>query len=59
MTACAAAYWATVIIQGNWSYQIQVFKIAAKAGKDKTQEQSQRVKNNNNHDNLNRCVLAF
>ena len=48
------------IIQGNWSYQIQVFKIAAKAEKDKTQKQSQRMKNNdNNHDNLNRCVLAF
>ena len=42
------------IIQRNWSYKIQVFKIAAKAEKDKTQKQSQRVKNN-----LNRCVLAF
>ena len=30
------------------------FKIAAKAEKDKTQKQSQRMKNN-----LNRCVLAF
>ena len=42
------------IIQRNWSYKIQVFKIAAKAKKDKTQKQSQRMKNN-----LNRCVLAF
>ena len=42
------------IIQRNWSYRIQVFKIAAKAEKDKTQKQSQRIKNN-----LNRCVLAF
>ena len=42
------------IIQRNWSYKIQVFKIAAKAEKDKTQKQSQRMK-----DNLNRCVLAF
>ena len=42
------------IIQRNWSYKIQVFKIAAKAEKDKTQKQSQRMKNN-----LNRCVLAF
>ena len=25
------------IIQRNWNYKIQVFKIAAKAGKDKTQ----------------------
>ena len=42
------------IIQRNWSYKIQVFKIAAKAEKDiKTQNQSQRMKNN-----LNRCVLA-
>ena len=39
------------IIQRNWSYKIQVFKIAAKAEKDKTQKQSQRMKNN-----LNRCV---
>ena len=42
------------IIQRNWSYKLQVFKIAAKAEKDKTQKQSQRMKNN-----LNRCVLAF
>ena len=42
------------IIQRNWSYKIQVFKSAAKAKKDKTQKQSQRMKNN-----LNRCVLAF
>ena len=42
------------IIQRNWSYKIQVFKIAAKAEKDKTQKQSQRMKNN-----LNKCVLAF
>ena len=42
------------VIQRNWSYRIQVFKIAAKAEKDKTQKQSQRMKNN-----LNRCVLAF
>ena len=42
------------IIQRNWSYKIQVFKITAKAEKDKTQKQSQRMKNN-----LNRCVLAF
>ena len=42
------------IIQRNWSYKIQVLKIAAKAEKDKTQKQSQRMKNN-----LNRCVLAF
>ena len=41
------------IIQRNWSYKIQVFKIAAKAEKE-TQKQSQRMKNN-----LNRCVLAF
>ena len=41
------------IIQRNWSYKIQIFKIAAKA-EDKTQKQSQRMKNN-----LNRCVLAF
>ena len=34
------------IIQRNWSYKIQVFKIAAKADKDKTQKQSQRMKNN-------------
>ena len=27
------------IIQRNWSYKIQVFKIAAKAEKDKTQKQ--------------------
>ena len=39
------------IIQRNWSYKIQVFKIAAKAEKDKTEKQSQRMKNN-----LNRCV---
>ena len=32
------------IIQRNWSYKIQVFKIAAKAEKDKTQKQSQRMK---------------
>ena len=31
------------IIQRNWSYKIQVFKIAAKAEKDKTQKQSHRV----------------
>ena len=43
-----------LIIQRNWSYKIQIFKIAAKAEKDKTQKQSQRMKNN-----LNRCVLAF
>ena len=42
------------IIQRNWGYKIQVFKIAAKAEKDKTQKQSRRMKNN-----LNRCVLAF
>ena len=42
------------IIQRNWSYKIQVLKIAAKAEKDKTQKQSQRMINN-----LNRCVLAF
>ena len=44
------------IIQRNWSYKIQVSKIAAKAKKDKTHKikQSQRMKNN-----LNRCVLAF
>ena len=42
------------IIQRNWSYRIQVFKIAAKVEKDKTQKQSRRMKNN-----LNRCVLAF
>ena len=42
------------IIQRNWSYKIQVFKIAAKAEKGETQKQSQRMKNN-----LNRCVLAF
>ena len=41
-------------IQRNWSYKSQVFKVAAKAGKDKTQKQSQRTKNN-----LIRCVLAF
>ena len=41
-------------IQRNWSYKIQIFKIAAKAEKDKTQKQSQKIKNN-----LNRCVLAF
>ena len=34
--------------------KIQVFKIAAKAEKDKTQKQSQRMKNS-----LNRCVLVF
>ena len=39
------------IIQRNWSYKIQVFKIDAKAEKDKTEKQSQRMKNN-----LNRCV---
>ena len=42
------------IIQRNWSYKIQVFTIAAKADKDKTQKQSKRMKNN-----LKRCVLAF
>ena len=42
------------IIQRNWSNKIQIFKIAAKAEKDKTQKQSQKMKNN-----LNRCVLAF
>ena len=42
------------IIQKNWSYKIQIFKIAAKAEKDKNQKQSQKMKNN-----LNRCVLAF
>ena len=42
------------IIQRNWSYKTQVFKIAAKAEKDETQNQSQRMKNN-----LNRCVLAL
>ena len=42
------------IIQRNWSYKIQVFKTAAKAEKDKTQKQSQRMKNS-----LSRCVLAF
>ena len=42
------------IIQRNWSYKIQVFKIAAKAEKDKTQKQSQRMKKD-----LNRCALAF
>ena len=42
------------IIQRNWSYKIQIFKIAAKAEKDRTQKQSQKMKNN-----LNRCVLAF
>ena len=34
------------IIQRNWSYKIQVFNIAAKAKKDKTQKQSLRRKNN-------------
>ena len=38
----------------NYSYKLQVFKVAAKAGNDKTQKQSQRTKNN-----LNRCVSAF
>ena len=42
------------IIRRNWSYKILVFKIAAKAEKDKTQKQCQRMKNS-----LNRCVLAF
>ena len=42
------------IMQRNWSNKIQIFKIAAKAEKDKTQKQSQKMKNN-----LNRCVLAF
>ena len=42
------------IIQRNWSYKIQVFKIATKAKKDKIQKQSQRMKNS-----FNRCVLAF
>ena len=42
------------IIQRNWGYKIQVFKITAKAEKDNTQKQSQRMKNN-----LNRCVLTF
>ena len=32
------------IMHRNWSYKIQVFKIAAKAEKDKTQKQSQRMK---------------
>ena len=32
------------IIQRNWSYKIQIFKIVAKAEKDKTQKQSQRIK---------------
>ena len=41
-------------IQRNWSYKTQVFKVAAKAGKDKTQKQSKRTKNN-----FIRCVLAF
>ena len=31
------------IIQRNWSYKIQIFKIAAKAEKDKTQKQSQNL----------------
>ena len=43
-----------IIQSRNWSYKIQFFKIAAKAEKDKTQKQSQRMKNS-----LNRCVLAF
>ena len=30
-------------VQRNWSNKIQVFKVAAKAGKDKTQKQSQRT----------------
>ena len=30
-----------LIIQRNWSYKIQIFKIAAKAEKDKTQKQSE------------------
>ena len=34
------------IIERNWSYKIQVFKIAAKAEKDKIQKQSQWMKNN-------------
>ena len=42
------------IIQRNWSYKTQVFKIAAKAEKDKTQKKSQKMKNN-----LDRYVLAF
>ena len=42
------------IIQRNWSYKIQVFKVAAKARKDKTQKQSQRMKNS-----LNRCVTMI
>ena len=37
------------IVQRNWSYKIQVFKIAARAEKDKTQKQSQRMKNSLNH----------
>ena len=41
-------------IQRNWSYKTQVFKVSAKAGKDKTQKQSKRTKNN-----LIRWVLAF
>ena len=42
-------------IQRNWIYKTQVFKVAAKAGKDKTlRGQSQRTTNN-----LIRCVLAF
>ena len=35
-----------VTIERNWSYKVQVFKVAAKAGNDKTQKQSQRTKNN-------------
>ena len=33
-------------IQRNWIYKTQVFKVAAKAGKDKTQKQTQRTKTN-------------
>ena len=42
------------IIQRNWNYKMQYFKASAKSEKDKTQKQSQRIK-----DNLNRCILAF
>ena len=33
-------------IQRNWIYKTQVFKVAAKAEKDKTQKQTQRTKTN-------------
>ena len=42
------------IIKRNWSYKIQVFKIAAKAEKDKTQKHESEDENN-----LNRRVLVF